>query len=684
MPPHFRVGALLGALVVVVLSSCVDSNVAAPDVPIEAGASYAILDGSTTGSGDFYFLPPIVSGSPTIIGEFNPFLLPAVRVCELDMLLGSCVAAPPVASFPAGSITPSGGKYGLSWDTDGPETGPLNTSRYYRLEVLVGEVVVGWIELDPQDPDGPGQSSADAYAFRVGETVPVQFWLSTRVLCEIAAYVTECITRAVVDESGANLSLENAGNKLGVVIYEGGLPGPNADPIAVTLERIDPALFLAATGEECIPLFDAPQFADCFRITTSPELTDPLDLPALVSICMDPLALSGIDLSVEQQNQLTMVRFNNQEWEALPDAPGDCPIPTASLLPVPDEGLLRYAALGVNAVARFVGPRPLAARDIRFGGFVSSFSRFRYALPGQMLAVAGDGTVLQPADPADVLATVRVVDHEGVPVENARVHFATGDGSVSASEVTTDVDGYATTTWTVDKSMAGAKTLTASALGLVAGAVPDHAAPYFFTTESIELTATVVGGPTPCLDGFGTASVDGAFDAAEWACAESLPFTASISGGSTAAEVHWMNDGSNLYLAVRVRQSSLDKVNSLRFDFDNDGDGVTEVGDDVIGYDFGSRTFLDQSLNQQCVNRNQAGCSVGGEPVDGSGAIGNDGTWTVYELAHPLDGADPADFSLAAGDPVGFFLTLRIGGGAQGNTQFPGFRKYAVITIAGS
>jgi hypothetical protein len=37
-----------------------------------------------------------------------------------------------------------------------------------------------------------------------------------------------------------------------------------------------------------------------------------------------------------------------------------------------------------------------------------------------------------------------------------------------------------------------------------------------------------------------------------------------------------------------------------------------------------------------------------------------------------------------AGDPVGFFLTLRVGEGAQGNTQFPGFRQYAGITIVGN
>lgn len=49
---------------------------------------------------------------------------------------------------------------------------------------------------------------------------------------------------------------------------------------------------------------------------------------------------------------------------------------------------------------------------------------------------------------------------------------------------------------------------------------------------------------------------------------EDPEFTANLSGGDTDAEVYWMNDATNLYLAVRVRQSSLNKVNKIRFDFD--------------------------------------------------------------------------------------------------------------------
>ncbi len=71
---------------------------------------------------------------------------------------------------------------------------------------------------------------------------------------------------------------------------------------------------------------------------------------------------------------------------------------------------------------------------------------------------------------------------------------------------------------------------------------------------------------------------------------------------------------------------------------------------------------------------------------------------TVYEMSHPLDAGDTCDdpdpkkgcgmlfnqsIDLAAsqGDMPGFFLTLQLGNGAQGNTQWPGFLEYMKVTI---
>jgi hypothetical protein len=76
-------------------------------------------------------------------------------------------------------------------------------------------------------------------------------------------------------------------------------------------------------------------------------------------------------------------------------------------------------------------------------------------------------------------------------------------------------------------------------------------------------------------------------------------------------------------------------------------------------------------------------------------AFNNSGGETVYEMSHPLTTSDmctligrkgcsskfPIDLNASAGDTRGFFLTLRLGSGAQGNTQWPGFLDYLMITI---
>jgi hypothetical protein len=971
----------------------------------------------------------------------------------------------PLADFAPGSFSVGSDQYSLSWDTDGPETGRFNTNRFYRLNVTVGDQIVGSLDLDPQNPNGPGQSTADAYAFRVGENIPVKVWMSLEILCQGEGFVVECITGAIIDQTGASLALTTNGPRLALDVSPNSLPGSTPSVIAV-LERIDPALYLQLTGEECIPLFDAKQYGACFRITTYPELpAGSLVNPALVSICEDT---GSFGLTPAQEGTLNMVRYNlpsggQPEWEALQDAIGNCgPIQSAGLVPVPEAGLARFAALGLNKVAELLLPQPLHAfREIRLGGFTSSFSNFRFSLPGEMIPTDGVGVVIQQGDPNVIDASVTVLDYEGNPVEGATVHFDTSDGSPSPADAVSGSDGVARTLWTVDVSTPGTKTLTASALGLVANGAPDEQNNAgFLMTESVTIDVTVVGPPstltqspttplsgtagqtvgdltvtvfddagnpisgagvvwtgdgsvsggtttgadgsatgswtlgqtagtntvtanvgalsvdftaagaagaavTPtysavpssgtaglalpeitvtvtdqygnprsgdavswavttgggavsptsnttaadgtasatwtlgdpvgsnvltvtvagftqtftvagtvgaaiapttttgdgqtgvvgqpltnpltvlvtdqfgnprvgdvvtwsaggatssvatdaagvssfawtlgtaagtqtatatlgtfppidftatanpgapatltssgaggtyplgsdvsdlritvtdtydnpvdgaavtwtvtggggaitgdagtagggvatavwtlgaapgansatavvgglsatftatgvCFDGYGVTQVDGVFNASEWACASSRDFSANISGGSVPATVFWQNDGTNVYFAVRVLQSSLDKVNTLRIDFDNDGDGVAERNDDAIGFVGATRTFFDEYLTQRCVNRSQSGCGDADPILDGAGAVGNDGTYTVFELAHPLGTGQETDISVGTGDVFGFFLTLQSGNGAQGNTQVPGFRSYIDFTVVGN
>ncbi len=822
-----RARAIVVCLVAVLVAACTDEGLVRPvddGVLTPNPPSFAIRDaGNNGGTPGFWFLPPLAKQVATE-GTFDPNLMPGMEVC---LLSGNphpnnpvdCTGDP-VKTFEPGSADVGDGLYAFSWKTK--RKGEMDSDEFYRIKIFLEEddventrTVLGYLDVNPQNPSGesPGEDYPDLYAFRLGETLPVKVFLNPQARCALTEdYVTQCTASAVIDNEGAVVTLETEGwFTLSVVVPATALP-EGYPQVTLTMERIDSDLFFEVTGERCIPIFDAPLFGDCLRVTTDPVIEDPLEPGALATIemCIDPTVADSLGLlkfDEEQDTRLQIIRFDgivgiDGVWQGLPNVDATtCGPPSSSfagLLPVPDEGLFRYAALGVNKVARFLGPEPVGAHGpIRLAGATSKFSRFRWGLPGQMTIVAGDGELIQqqegPVPPNyPVTVTVQVVDagspfpESGDPlppsgVKGATVHFSNGVDVVTADEE--DADGLATTTWAVP-SAPGDHTLTATALGLLDISVDDHGSQIDFTEATVTFTATVVGPPsqfeqspdslppltgtpggtltaTPLVitvfdenglpvngwdvvwdtdcggfecdpgsvegetpetgtDGSATGlwtlsttpgsntatatvgsvtatwyangvcivTVDGTMAPGEWDCAVAVgdtgSFFANISGGETPAEVLWQNDGDNLYLAVKVQQSSLAKANSIRFDFDNEFDGPT-AGDDAIAYDADSGEFSDEHLTQRCVNRSQSGCgSLDREGQDGAGAMDNDGTWTVYELSHPLtgdEGDEGEDFAVGPGDILGFFLTLRSGNGAQGNTQFPGFRIFESITI---
>src|SRR6185503_6882718 len=59
---------------------------------------------------------------------------------------------------------------------------------------------------------------------------------------------------------------------------------------------------------------------------------------------------------------------------------------------------------------------------------------------------------------------------------------------------------------------------------------------------------------------------------------------------------------------------------------------------------------------------------------DGSGAIANNGTYTVHEYSKPLASGDAKDFNLAPGSTVGFRLLLQISNASvTAGTELPAF-----------
>jgi hypothetical protein len=82
------------------------------------------------------------------------------------------------------------------------------------------------------------------------------------------------------------------------------------------------------------------------------------------------------------------------------------------------------------------------------------------------------------------------------------------------------------------------------------------------------------------------------------------------------------------------------------------------------------------------MNKGQSACGDL-DPSQGDGHFSfADGT-AIYELSHLLNSTEPEDISASpVNDTVWFFLTLRTGKGAHGNTQRPGFQEYQDITTS--
>ena len=160
-----------------------------------------------------------------------------------------------------------------------------------------------------------------------------------------------------------------------------------------------------------------------------------------------------------------------------------------------------------------------------------------------------------------------------------------------------------------------------------------------------------------------------------------------------------MNDETDFHLAVVVPGTG--RENGLRVEWDNNGSGNAdgrELGDDV--WEFEPETGpADKFVDEKCSGSSQSSCGKDddafGGVMDTDAVFDNSGGETVYEMSHPLTTSDmctltgrkgcssdfPIDLDASAGDTKGLFLTLRLGRGAQGNTQWPGFLDYLMITI---
>jgi len=185
-------------------------------------------------------------------------------------------------------------------------------------------------------------------------------------------------------------------------------------------------------------------------------------------------------------------------------------------------------------------------------------------------------------------------------------------------------------------------------IALIVAPVEAHA-------EGVSLSAFTSTPPT----------IDGTMSPGEWAAADTINF---VSTDQTIAHtLYVMNDMNNLYIAVlREDTTPATAADWVTFIFDNNNNGVIETGDDRISamLALGSPVFSD-AFYSGAIPVSDEGWQYEGT-VDGSASVGAQGTYTIFEISHPLDSGDygfvdwqqtmagPHDFNLNFGDTVGF------------------------------
>ncbi len=172
----------------------------------------------------------------------------------------------------------------------------------------------------------------------------------------------------------------------------------------------------------------------------------------------------------------------------------------------------------------------------------------------------------------------------------------------------------------------------------------------------------------PITLGYGTANIDGTLSAGEWDGATVWNVFDDAYAGST---FYMMNDADNLYMALRVIDTTFASNDIMEVRFDNTNNQTIDVGDDELS--LSSMGFYDTHFN---------GTNYGIlDNTDGAGAVQGFGSFNVFEMVHPLASGDPNDINLSAGDTSAFCLRYFDDGQSASKTMV--FQPDCVLTRFG-
>jgi hypothetical protein len=350
-------------------------------------------------------------------------------------------------------------------------------------------------------------------------------------------------------------------------------------------------------------------------------------------------------------------------------------------------------------------------------------AKINYVDPADASRIAAAGESL----PTQAIVT----DATGIAVAGATVRWnvlaagtegATVAGSVLPATFVTLADGKAHATWTLSATP-GENRLAAGGFGIAdprgeasngprqgddyptIGAFDpftpigdEESADDLIITDDDEVAEPIPAGTRLVFSATGCDPIviDGMEGDDEWGdCATTIPFDANVSGGKVVGELSWARFGGDVYFAVKVPVvTAAEKEIKLTLYLSDLETGATfHALDDVLVVDGrveeGEEQFSDNYLWDRCP-KGKSFCALADRDEDPNDPNEGDGRFSInrpdgedpfyfFEVRQSENSGSPLGLDIDATSNLGVSLTLRIGKGKWGNTDFPDFGEYETL-----